>query len=64
MRTDGIYVSPASGITTPAGLAGRAVGVAEDQLTANVWIRGILAERHGLPVAAVRYRTGGLSGVI
>jgi len=25
-----------------------------------VWIRGILAERHGLPVAAVRYRTGGL----
>jgi 4,5-dihydroxyphthalate decarboxylase len=36
------------------------VGVAEYQLTANVWIRGLLAERHGLPVTSVRYRTGGL----
>jgi hypothetical protein len=36
------------------------VGVAEYQLTANVWIRGILAERHGLPVTSVRYRTDGL----
>ncbi len=35
------------------------MGVAEYQLTANVWIRGILAERHGLAVDAVRYRTGG-----
>jgi 4,5-dihydroxyphthalate decarboxylase len=59
-RHNGIYVSPASGITAPADLAGRVVGVAEYQLTANVWIRGILAERHGVPVAAVRYRTGGL----
>jgi 4,5-dihydroxyphthalate decarboxylase len=40
-----------------AGLAGGVVGVAEYQLTANVWIRGILAERHGLPVTSVRYRT-------
>ncbi len=32
----------------------------EYQLTAAVWIRGILAERHGLPVPSVRYRTGGL----
>ena len=59
-RHNGIYVSPASGITSPADLTGRLVGVAEYQLTANVWIRGILAERYGLPVAAVRYRTGGL----
>ena len=34
--------------------------VAEYQLTANVWIRGILAEHHGVPVGSVRYRTGGL----
>ena len=59
-RHNGIYVSPASGITDPAGLPGRQVGVAEYQLTANVWIRGILAERHGVPVSSVRYRTGGL----
>src|SRR5580692_3346515 len=48
-RHNGIYVSTASGITAPAGLSGRTVGVAEYQLTANVWIRGILAEHYGLP---------------
>src|ERR1700761_6360767 len=41
-RHSGIYVSEASGITRPEELAGRAVGVAEYQLTANVWIRGLL----------------------
>jgi 4,5-dihydroxyphthalate decarboxylase len=46
----------------PAGqLAGKTVGVAEYQLTANVWIRGILAEHYGVPVPSVRYRTGGLN---
>jgi len=44
----------------PEQLVGRTVGVAEYQLTANVWIRGMLAERYGVPVASVRYRTGGL----
>jgi 4,5-dihydroxyphthalate decarboxylase len=58
-RHNGIYVPAASPVTEPAGLAGGQVGVAEYQLTANVWIRGILAERHGLPTDAVRYRTGG-----
>jgi 4,5-dihydroxyphthalate decarboxylase len=58
-RHNGIYVPAASQVTEPAGLAGGLVGVAEYQLTANVWIRGILAERHGLAVDAVRYRTGG-----
>ena len=42
-------------------LAGATVGVAEYQLTANLWIRGILAEHYGVPVASVRYRTGGLN---
>ena len=49
-----------SGITEPAGLAGKLVGVPEYQVTAAVWIRGILAEHYGLPVESVRYRTGGL----
>jgi 4,5-dihydroxyphthalate decarboxylase len=42
-------------------LAGATVGVAEWQLTANVWIRGILADFYGVPVESVRYRTGGLN---
>jgi 4,5-dihydroxyphthalate decarboxylase len=49
-----------SAVTDPAQLAGRTVGVPEYQITAAVWIRGILAEHHGLDVASVRYRTGGL----
>lgn len=59
-RHSGIYVSAASGIEQPADLVGKQVGVAEYQLTANVWIRGILADEHGVPVDAVTYRTGGL----
>lgn len=59
-RHSGIYVHAGSGITRPEQLVGATVGVAEYQLTANVWIRGILAEHHGVPVSSVRYRTGGL----
>lgn len=59
-RHSGIYIYNGSGIRGPADLIGRTVGLAEYQLTANVWIRGILAEHYGVPVASVRYRTGGL----
>ena len=59
-RHNGIYVNAHSGIASPADLVGRTVGTAEYQLTANVWIRGILAEHHGVPVDSVRYHTGGL----
>ena len=59
-RHNGIYVNTSAGIGSPAQLAGRTVGVAEYQLTAAVWIRGILAEFYDVPVASVRYRTGGL----
>jgi 4,5-dihydroxyphthalate decarboxylase len=60
-RHTSVYVSEASGITSPAQLAGRLVGIAEYQLTANVWIRGILEEYYGLAFRSVRYRTGGLN---
>lgn len=59
-RHSGIYVHARSGIEQPADLVGRTVGVPEYQITASVWIRGILAEHHGVPVDGVRYRTGGL----
>jgi 4,5-dihydroxyphthalate decarboxylase len=59
-RHNGIYVHAGSGISEPADLAGRIVGVPEYQLTAAVWIRGILAEHYGVAVESVRYRTGGL----
>jgi 4,5-dihydroxyphthalate decarboxylase len=59
-RHNGIYVNADAGITRPEDLRGRLVGVPEYQVTAAVWIRGILAEHHGVPVESVRYRTGGL----
>jgi 4,5-dihydroxyphthalate decarboxylase len=59
-RHHGIYVRGGSHLEEPAALAGGVVGVPEYQLTANVWIRGILADRHDLPVDAVRYLTGGM----
>lgn len=59
-RHQGIFVHAGAGIDEPADLAGKVVGVPEWQLTACVWIRGMLADHYGVPVAAVTYRTGGI----
>ena len=59
-RHGGIYVNSDAGIHTAGDLVGKVVGVPEYQLTAPVWIRGILAEHYGVPVDSVRYRTGGM----
>lgn len=59
-RHNGIYVGADSGIEKPEDLIGKVVGVPEYQVTAAVWIRGILAEYYGVPVDSVSYRTGGL----
>jgi 4,5-dihydroxyphthalate decarboxylase len=61
-RHSSVYVHAGSGIGGPADLVGRTVGIAEYQLTANVWVRGILAEHYGVPVESVTYRTGGMHG--
>ena len=58
-RHAGIFVHAASGIEEPADLRGKVVGTPEWQLTANVWIRGTLADHHGVPIDSVEYRTGG-----
>jgi len=55
-----VYVNAASGIREPGDLAGRRVGCPEYQMTAAVWLKGIMADRHGVPVDSVEYFTGGL----
>jgi len=55
-----IYIHRDSGIREPKDLIGKRVGTPEYQMTAGVWIRGILADRHQLPVAGPTYFTGGL----
>lgn len=59
-RHSGVFVHAGAAIERPEDLRGRIVGMPEYQLTAVVWIRGILAEHHGVPVASVSYRTAGL----
>jgi 4,5-dihydroxyphthalate decarboxylase len=54
-----IYVNANAGIQSPSDLIGKRVGVPEFQMTAPVWIRGILAEHYGVPVDSVTYCTGG-----
>ena len=58
-RHSSIYVNAAAGIRTPKDLIGKRVGNPEYQMTAPVWIRGILAEHYGVPVTSVTYVTGG-----
>jgi len=54
-----VYVNERSGIREPKDLIGKRFGTPEYQLTANVWIRGILSDEYGVPVDSVTYLTGG-----
>ena len=54
-----IFVSAKSGIREPGDLAGRRVGTPEYQMTAPVWIRGILQDEYGVDAASPEYWTGG-----
>lgn len=58
-RHGSLYCHADAGITKPEDLRGRRIGTPEFQLTACVWMRGILADRHGVPVDSVSYFTGG-----
>ena len=58
-RHSSIFVNAAAGIRAPRDLVGRRVGCPEYQMTAPVWIRGILSEHYGVPVDGVTYVTGG-----
>ena len=54
-----IYVNTKSGIKEPKDLIGKKIGNPEYQMTAPVWIRGILQDEYGVPVDSVTYYTGG-----
>jgi 4,5-dihydroxyphthalate decarboxylase len=54
-----IYVNTKAGIREPRDLIGKKVGNPEYQMTAPVWIRGILQDEYGVPVDTQTYYTGG-----
>ena len=54
-----IYVNAGAGIREPKDLIGKRVGNPEYQMTAPVWIRGILSDHYSVPIDSVTYCTGG-----
>ena len=59
-RHSGIYIRTDRNIRTPADLRGKQVGIPEYQITANVWIRGMLQDEYGIHPRELRWRRGGL----
>ncbi len=60
-RHGSIFVSATSDITHPELLAGRRIGVPEYQMTAAVWMRGILQEHHSVTLTDIHWFTGGVN---
>lgn len=58
-RHSSIYIRTDRGIDRPEDLKGRRIGIAEWQLTANVWARGIL-ESYGVAPSHVTWVRGGM----
>jgi len=54
-----IYVHSESGIREPKDLIGKRIGNPEYQMTAPVWIRGIMSDEYGVPVTSATYLSGG-----
>jgi len=59
-RHSSIDIRRDRGIARPEDLKGRLVGVPEYQITAAVWVRGILQDEYGLHPSDLRWRSGGL----
>lgn len=59
-RHSGYFARKGSGIRTPADFAGRRIGVPEYQMTAALWMRGILADEYGVDAPSIHWRTGAL----
>ena len=59
-RHSSIYIRTDRGITSPEDLKGKRVGVPEYQMTAALWVRGILEDEYGVRPSDIRWHNGGL----
>jgi 4,5-dihydroxyphthalate decarboxylase len=60
-RHSAIYVRRDGRVKAPGDLAGRRVGIPEWAQTAGVWVRGFLAEDHGIDLAGIHWVQAGLA---
>jgi 4,5-dihydroxyphthalate decarboxylase len=58
-RHSGMYVRANAGIHAPADLRGKRIGVPEYQITAVVWMRGIMQHEYGVLPTEIHWRSGG-----
>ncbi len=58
-RHSGIYIRTDRGIKTLADFKGKKIGLPEYQITANVWIRGVMQDEFGIKASDVHWRQGG-----
>jgi len=59
-RHSGIYIRTDRGIRAPADLVGKTIGLPEYQITAVVWMRGILQDEYGVRPTDIHWRSGGI----
>ena len=59
-RHSSIYINRDAGISKAADLKGKRVGLPEYQITAVLWIRGILQHEYGVPPEDITWFSGGL----
>jgi 4,5-dihydroxyphthalate decarboxylase len=59
-RHSGIYIRTDRGIRRPEDLKGKTIGLPEYQITANVWIRGMLKDQYGVHPRDIKWRRGGI----
>ena len=58
-RHSGIYIRTDRGIEKPSDLRGKKIGLPEYQMTAPVWMRGMMQDEYGVRPEEIIWRSGG-----
>ena len=59
-RHSAVYIRTDRGIKHPSDLKGKVIGLPEYQITAVVWLRGIMQDEYGVKPTDISWRQGGI----